>query len=57
MTKRKSVRIVVESKEYGDPDWQKTTLVELYITEEEKEEIIRNLGWLTRFNSVFGVKI
>ena len=40
------IRVVVETKGYGEQDWRRTVLVQLDLTLEQRDRMIANLAWL-----------
>ena len=46
MEKKFDVRVVVETKGYGEWDWRRMVLVQLDLTLEQRNRMIANLAWL-----------
>ena len=46
MEKKFDVRVVVETKGYGEWDWRRMVLVQLDLTLEQRNRLIANLAWL-----------
>ena len=40
------IRVVVETKGYGEQDWRRTVLVQLDLTLVQRDRMIANLAWL-----------
>ena len=47
-TEKFVVRVVVETRGFGEYDWRRTTLCQHDLTIEERDNLIESLGWLER---------